>query len=123
MIDVNEDNFLLYAAKHYENPQCESTEEFEADLGRIKYIKRHINRYLGGNELQDKLLLNHIIVFYNVFGIEPATRMLAVKLSYKYWTVIKPFLIFLYYIKPEELTGIEMDENIITLLREKRKAV
>ena len=116
-VEVTEDNYLIVAAKHYSNPQCSSTDEFYADLDRIKYIKRIINRYLSGNDLSERLLLNHIIVFCNVFGIEIGVKMMAVKLEYKYWSVIKTFLVFLKYIEPTDLVGIGMDDKLIHTLR------
>ena len=116
-VAVTEENYLIVAAKHYNNPQCSSTDEFYADLDRIKYIKRIINRYLETGELSDRLLINHIIVFCNVFGIEIGVKMMAVKLDYKYWSVIKPILVFLKYIEPTDLVGIDMDTNVINVLR------
>jgi len=117
-VEVTEDNFILVAAQHYNNPQCQSTEEFYNDLNRIKYIKRLLNRYLATGELSERLLLNHIIVFYNVFGVIPATKLLAVKLEYKYWSIIKTFLVFLKYIDNTDLVGITMDKHTIKKLRE-----
>jgi len=116
--EVTEDNYLIVAAKHYSNPQCSSTDEFYADLDRIKYIKRIINRYLESGDLSERLLLNHIIVFCNVFGVEIGVKMMAVKLDYKYWSVIKTILVFLKYIEPTDLVGIDMDSKIINVLRE-----
>jgi len=117
-VEVTEDNFILVAAQHYNNPQCQSTEEFYNDLNRIKYIKRLLNRYLATGEISERLLLNHIIVFYNVFGVIPATKLLAVKLEYKYWSIIKTFLVFLKYIDNTDLVGITMDKHTIKKLRE-----
>lgn len=116
-VEVTEENYLIVAAKHYNNPQCSSTEEFYDDLNRVKYIKRLINRYFDTSELSERLLINHIIVFYNVFGIEIATKLLAVKLPFKYWKVIKPFLVKLKYVDTEDLVGIEMDKQVIEALR------
>jgi len=117
-VAVIEENYLIVAAKHYNNPQCSSTDEFYADLDRIKYIKRIINRYLETGELSERLLINHIVVFCNVFGIEIGVKMMAVKLDYKYWPVIKTFLVFLKYIEPKDLIGIDMDPKVINVLRE-----
>ncbi len=117
-VAVTEENYLIVAAKHYNNPQCSSTDEFYADLDRIKYIKRIINRYLETGELSERLLINHIVVFCNVFGIEIGVKMMAVKLDYKYWSVIKTFLVFLKYIEPKDLIGIDMDPKVINVLRE-----
>ena len=116
-VEVTEDNYLIVAAKHYNNPQCSSTEEFYADLDRIKYIKRIINRYLETGELSERLLLNHIIVFCNVFTIPIGIKLMALKLEYKYWSVIKAFLVKLKYVLPDDLTGIEMDPKVVEVLR------
>lgn len=114
---LNEKNLPLYAAKHYYNPSFSDIDEFHEDLKRFKYIKRLVNRYLETGNLADRLLLNHIIVIFNVFGIEPALNMLKVKLEERHWPVIKPFLIYLNYIKNDELTGIEMDDKVVEFLR------
>tara|TARA_E500000318_G_scaffold52371_1_gene48867 strand:+ start:227 stop:604 length:378 start_codon:yes stop_codon:yes gene_type:complete len=116
-IEVTEENYLIVAAKHYQNPQCTSTEEFYDDLNRVKYIKRLINRYFDTQEISERLIINHIIVFYNVFGIEIATKLLAVKLEHKYWTVIKCFLVKLNYLTSSDLAGIHMDKKVVEALR------
>lgn len=115
--NLNDSNILLYAAKHYYNPTFSDIEEFNEDLKRFKYIKRLINRYLDQDNLGDRLLMNHIIVVFNVFGIEPALNILRVKLDERQWPVIKPFLVFLSYIKNDQLTGIKMDDHVVEVLR------
>ena len=95
MIDrLDDSNFILYAAKYYDNPQCYDTAEFYEDLKRFKYIKRLINRYAKNGDLKERLILNHIIALNNVFGPHATVKMLFVKLegSEQY---IKPFLSFL----------------------------
>lgn len=114
---LNEKNMLLYAAKHYYNPRFSDIEEFHEDLKRFKYIKRLVNRYLDDGDLAERLILNHIIVIFNVFGIEPALKMLEVRLDERHWPVIKPFLIFLKYITNEQYIGISMDEKVVEALR------
>jgi len=116
-IEVTEENYLIVAAQYYSNPQCSSTEEFYEDLNRTKYIKRLINRYLETGDLPDRLLINHIIVFCNVFTIPIGIKLMALKLEYKYWPVIKAFLVKLKYILPTDLTGIEMDSKTVEVLR------
>lgn len=129
MIDkLDEANFFLYAAKHYENPYCYDTLEFYDDLNRFKYLKRLFSRYEETGELKERLILNHIIVLYNIFGVEPTTRMLFLKLRGSYH-VLKPFLVFLNYM-PDVVRriGIEgkdiissdivMDEKIVETLRQ-----
>lgn len=114
---LNEKNLLLYAAKHYYNPRFSDIEEFNEDMKRFKYIKRLVNRYLDDKDLSERLILNHLIVIFNVFGIEPALNMLEVRLEERHWPVIKPFLIFLKYITNDQLTGITMDERVVEVLR------
>ena len=126
--DLNEKNFLLYAMKHYDNPQCVEVEEFTDDLRKIKYIKRLFNQYNVENKLKERLLLNHIIVFYNVFPVEAATRILFFKLDKVFWPMLKTFLIYLSYMPEDKLESINgkiintsdipMDQGIIDRLRE-----
>ena len=91
---LNEDNFLLFAIKNYENPQAVTKEEFDKDLNHFKYIKRLLKRYKNGGELKTHLLLNHFIVIYNIFG-EAATPMLFYKIDQDLWSIMKTFVIFL----------------------------
>lgn len=95
MIDqVDETNFLLYAAKHYDNPHCYDTVEFYEDLNRFKYIKRLLNKYEESGDIKDRLIINHLTIIYNVFGAEAGTRLLFLKLK-DYLHLIKPFLVLM----------------------------
>jgi hypothetical protein len=115
--ELTEENLFLYAAKHYRNPGFTDIEEFYEDLKRFKYIKRLLNRYLESGELAERLLLNHLIVIFNSFGIEAGLNILELKLDDKHWPVVKPFLIYLKYIKDNQYTGINMDQNVVKVLR------
>lgn len=113
MVDrLNETNFLLYAAKHYDNPSCFDTMEFYEDLNRFKYLKRLFSRYDDTKELKERLILNHIIIIYNLFGTEAATRMLFFKLK-EYHHYLVPFLVFLNFC-PDRVSGILPEGDIIT---------
>jgi hypothetical protein len=92
--ELNEDNFLLFAIKHYENPQAVTKEDFEKDLNHFKYIKRLLKRYKNTGELKTHLLLNHFIILYNIFG-EATTPMLFFKIEKDLWASLKSFIIFL----------------------------
>lgn len=116
-IELNEENLFLYAAKHYYNPKYIDAEEFEEDLKRFKYIKRLLNRYMESGKISERLILNHVIVLFNVFGTDPTLNMLKLKLDKKHWPMIKPFLIYLKYIRNDEFTNIPMDPNIVEALR------
>lgn len=124
--NLNAKNFVLYAAKHYDNPGCESIEEFHDDLNRFKYIKRLFTKYQETGEIKERLVLNHLIALYNLFGAIPTTRMLFFKLEGN-WELLKPFLIYLGYM-PERLyeigqhaviidSNISLDDEIVNRLR------
>lgn len=124
---LDETNFLLYAAKYYDNPQCFDTVEFYEDLKHFKYIKRLFNKYRETGDLKERLILNHLIIIYNMFGAEPATRMLFFKLR-GYESYLKPFLVFMNYmpeivreigIRGENVvsTDVSMDQKIVDTLR------
>jgi hypothetical protein len=83
-------NFALQAARFYDNPNCESTDEFYEDLQRFKYVKRLFTKYLVTGEIKERLVLNHIVILYNLFG-EECTRMLFLKME-GYWSMLTPFL-------------------------------
>jgi len=92
--ELNEDNFLLFAIKHYENPQAVTKEDFDKDLNHFRYIKRLLNRYQKTGEIKPHLLLNHFIILYNIFG-DAATPMLFFKIEKELWSTMKTFIIFL----------------------------
>ena len=92
--ELNEDNFLLFAIRYYENPQAVTKEDFEKDLNHFKYIKRLLKRYKKSGELKTHLILNHFIILYNIFG-EATTPMLFFKIEQELWSSVKSFIIFL----------------------------
>lgn len=119
---LNESNFLLYAMKHYDNPQCQLIEEFEEDLKKFLYLKKLLARYSRDNDLKERLILNHIIIIYNLFN-DAATNMLFYKIDEEYWPMLITFLTYLdrmpdtvpnYSIVASE---IPLDENIVDRLR------
>lgn len=123
---LTENNFLLIAAKYYDNPSCSTIEEFESDLKIFQYIKKLFKKYRNGDDLNERLILNHIIVVFNLFG-SIAPHMLFMKLE-KYHDCIKPFLVFLDRM-PEEIkynnkilnnSEIRMDMTIVSSLRNLR---
>ena len=92
--ELNEDNFILFAIKNYENPQAVTKEDFDKDLNHFKYIKRLLKRYKNTGQLKTHLLLNHFIFLYNIFG-EATTPMLFFKIEHDLWSTMKSFIIFL----------------------------
>lgn len=122
---LTDQNFIMFAMRHYQNPQCLNVDEFHDDLKRIKYIKRLFSRYVSSGELKDRLILNHLIILYNSFGPE-ATKMLFFKIEQEFWPQLKTFLLFLSYM-PDVLHGvtdapiistdIPLDQGVVTALR------
>jgi hypothetical protein len=92
--ELNENNYILFAIKYYENPQSVTMEDFESDLKRIRYIKRLLKRYKNTGELKTHLVLNHLIILFNVFN-DAAVPLLFYNLESELWPSIKSFLIFL----------------------------
>ena len=120
---LNNNTYLMYAMKHYDNPQCIGMDEFQEDLNRIKYIKRLFRKYKNNDILRERLIINHIIIFYNVFGIESATRILFYKIEKELHDLLKTFLVYLNYLPetdiPEvDLLSISLDQFVINKLRE-----
>jgi len=121
---LTESTFLLYAMKHYDNPQCTDMSEFEEDMKRFQYLRKLFSRYRQDNELKERLILNHLIVLFNVFGGK-ATEMLFMRL-HEYHEYLKPFVVYLNFM-PQLLVyddviinskSIVSDEQIIKCLQE-----
>lgn len=93
--ELTEENFVIFAMKHYDNPACRGMAEFEDDLKRFRYLKRLFRKYTAGKGLKERLIVNHLVVLYNLFGPEPTTRMLFFKIEKRYWSQLKTFLVFL----------------------------
>jgi len=124
--DLNDDNFLMYAMKEYNDVLCTDIEEFYDDLKKIKYIKRLFNVYKNNGQLKERLILNHFIIFYNVFTVQAGTRILFYKIEKDFWPMLKTFLIYLDRMpdKVDSIRGevilasdIKLDDGIISRLR------
>ena len=127
MDKLPEETFLLYAAKHYDNPQLYNEEEFYDDLKKFKYIKRLFNKYSETGELKERLILNHIVVLTNVFGPDAVVKLLFLRLP-EYLHYLKPFLLMLSILTDKVevnnivhlTTNITMDKVIVERLRDIR---
>ena len=111
--ELTPDNWLFFASQNYDNPSSVTYSDFEEDLKRFKYIKRLLKRYKTTGELKTHLLLNHIIILYNVFG-EAATALLFYKTEITYWSQIRAFMLFLNRLPPS-LTK-DIDEECLKSL-------
>jgi hypothetical protein len=125
--DLNNDNIMMYAMKAYDKPDCIMS-EFKDDMKRFNYLKRLFRRYRKVDELREQLVLNHLVVLYNVFGPEVTSRMLFFKMSKDDYSALKTYLLFL-SIMPEKIRGIKgqdiissdipIDTRVADVLRQK----
>ena len=107
---LTDENFILFAAKHYDNPSCIDIAEFEDDLNRFKYIKRLLTKYQESGELKERLILNHLINLCNLFGSEATVKMCLLKTQGQ-WHILKPFLVYLGYM-PDIIANVGNDDII-----------
>ena len=114
---LTKDNVLLFALKHYENPQSTSEKEFYDDMKRFKYLKRLFKKYSKSGILKERLIMNHIIVLANVFGPDAVKVLLLFKIDKIYWAQLKTFLVFLNYMPETELKQISLDGGLLEALR------
>ena len=113
-----EKNIKSYAVENYRNKSCLTAEDFWEDFNRIKYVKRLLRKYVKDGTLKERLILNHLISFYNVFEISAATRMLFLRMNDDLKPALKTFLIFLNYLPHNWYTDIPLDDRIVKVLRE-----
>ena len=119
---IDDNSFLILAMHHYDNTQCVNLAEFEEDLKRFGYLKKLFNRYRDNGDLKERLIINHLIVLYNLFGII-ATDFLFYKIEKEYWNLLATFLVYLNRMPesiPERnirLSDLELDNTVIEKLR------
>ena len=114
---ITVDNIIMFAIKHYDNPQCEGEREFYDDMKRFKYIKRLLRKHKDTGVLKERLLLNHIIILNNLFGAEACVTLLLLKIQKEYWETLKSFLLYLNIIREDELQHVKENKEILELLR------
>ena len=116
---LNAKNFTAFAMKHYDDPQCSDIEEFQEDLRRFRYLKRLLHRYHENGELRERLMLNHLICIFNVFGYDACMRMLEFKIKDRnYWSSIKTMLLYLGYVDESFKLDSVIDLTLASRLRE-----
>jgi hypothetical protein len=116
--ELNEKNHLMFAIKYYENPHSVTLDDFMEDMKKFKYLKRLLKRYIKTGVLRTNLILNHLIVLYNVFG-EGTLPLLMYKLEREYWSVLKTFIIYLNRYSDDEpgsLQSVDVDDDVKAVL-------
>ena len=114
---ITNDNVMMFAIKHYDNPQCEGEKEFHDDMKRFKYIKRLLRKYKETGVLKEHLLLNHIIILKNLFGPEACVTLLLFKIQREHWETLKSFLLFLNILRQDEISEVEENTEVLEILR------
>ena len=107
------ENINMFAIKHYSNPSCVDEKEFLDDMKRFKYLKRLFRKYDTSKELKMRLIINHIIILANVFGVEAATTLLFFKIEKNHWSILKTFLIFLHYMPENDLVEVPINHQVM----------
>jgi|TARA_B100000073_G_scaffold3848_1_gene3110 hypothetical protein len=115
--ELNEKNYLMFAIKHYDNPQSVTVDDFMEDMKKFKYLKRLLKRYLKTGVLRVNLILNHLIILFNVFG-DGTIPLLMYKMGDEYFPIIKTFLVYLDRLPdmPGIFTTINIDNDVKDLL-------
>ena len=105
----------IFAKRHYDNPSDVNSEEFEDDMKRFKYLKRLFRKYetSKGKELKERLVINHIIILANVFGVDAATTLLFFKIERNHWPLLKTFLVFLSYMPENDLVDVPIIHTVM----------
>ena len=111
------DTIDIFAKRHYDNPSDVNGEDFDDDMKRFKYLKRLFRKYDTSKDFKARLIVNHIIILGNVFGIDAATTLLFFKIDKEHWSMLKTILIFLNYMPDGELIDVEINQDIMTELR------
>jgi len=114
--ELTNGNYMMYALLHYDNPHCKDIKEFFEDIKRIHYIRRLLKRYLHDNELKERLIINHLITFYNVFETRAASRILFFRIEKKYHSALHTFLVYINKADVQQ-ENIKLDDRIIESLR------
>ena len=112
------DNIMMFAMKHYDNPSCVDKKEFLDDMKRFKYLKRLFRKYDTSKVLKIRLILNHIIMLANVFGVDASSTLLFFKIDKKHWSILKTFLVYLSYMPENDMKNIATDLKVLKELRE-----
>ena len=114
--ELTSENINMFAIKHYDNPHCIDEQEFLDDMKRFKYLKRLFRKYDTTKELKSRLIINHIIILANVFGIDAATTLLFFKIDRKHWPILKTILVFLHYMPENDMTDIRINQKVMSEL-------
>ena len=114
MVDFSEltpENINMFAMKHYDNPSCVDEAEFLDDMKRFRYLKRLFRKYDTSGELKLRLIINHIIILSNVFGVDATTTLLFFKIEVEHWSLLKTFLVYLHFMPENDLVEVPINHN------------
>ena len=107
------ENINMFAMKHYDNPSCVDEAEFLDDMKRFRYLKRLFRKYETSGELKLRLIINHIIILSNVFGVDATTTLLFFKTEVEHWSLLKTFLVYLHFMPENDLVEIPINHTVM----------
>ena len=107
------ENINMFAIKHYDNPLCVDEKEFLDDMKRFKYLKRLFRKYETSKDLKMRLVINHIIILANVFGVDAATTLLFFKIEKNHWPLLKTFLVFLNFMPENDMRDLPVHRLLL----------
>ena len=116
MVDFSEltpENINMFAMKHYDNPSCVDEAEFLDDMKRFRYLKRLFRKYETSGELKLRLIINHIIILSNVFGVDATTTLLFFNTEVEHWSLLKTFLVYLHFMPENDLVEIPINHTVM----------
>ena len=119
MVDFSEltpENINMFAIKHYDNPSCVDEAEFLYDMKRFRYLKRLFRKYDTSGELKLRLIINHIIILSNVFGVDATTTLLFFKIERNHWSILKTLLIYLHFMPENDLIEVPINHQVMAKL-------
>lgn len=109
ILDLNKKNYYDFLLQSYTNVHCVNKQEFEEDILHIKYVKKLFKRYekVKNTEKSNiRLILNHIVIIFNVFKMDAGPRILFFRLEPKLYSILKTFLLHLSFM-PTIIHGVE----------------
>jgi len=89
------------------------------------HIKKLLSRYKNSGQLKDRLIINHLISFFNVFYHKAAIKILFFKIDKELHPILKTYLVYLgrcpdtienLYETTYDLTKIEINPQLLKLL-------
>ena len=84
-----------FATLNYKQKLNNTYKEFKNDYSRLRSINLLFRRYAKGDDLNFRLVLNHVVVLGNVFEHDSIATLIFSSVEKEYWSEVKTVLLFL----------------------------